>query len=259
MREAILSLLRCAEQLFSRVLEDVEPYSKPDRIGHMLLFRRFTDSQQEYCRSILILYEADCFQGTIPVLRALVEVSVAQILLHQDNDSTLWDVLKSDERVRIAEALKTIGWPCDQGDIYAQLSKMTHPCRTSAFLGRTLDFASEPLKSLVTRKDLAGMAGIILSQGGRESEEAQQERWVFVALNTFDVAMSSLLTLYGADSPEKHWWSLQCLSQFELLAEHYPHIKQNLLWFRLPWQHSKVSQMEKLAVEILSKETDTDE
>jgi hypothetical protein len=72
MREAILALLRCAEQLFSRVLEDVEPYSKPDRIGHMLLFRRFTDSQQEYCRSILALYEADCFQGTMPVLRALV-------------------------------------------------------------------------------------------------------------------------------------------------------------------------------------------
>jgi hypothetical protein len=40
--------------------------------------------------------------------------------------------------------------------------QMTHPSRMSAFLGRTLDFEREPLKSLVTRKDVGGVAHVIL-------------------------------------------------------------------------------------------------
>ena len=129
---------------------------------------------------------------------------------------------------------------------------MTHPSRTSAFLGRTLDFESDPLKSLVAREDLAGIAGIILWQGGPENEEAQQEQWVFVALNTFDLAISSLFTLYGERGPVSHWWRKLCISQFQDLAENYPSMKQNLLWFRLPWQHSKESAVEKMIHDTLN-------
>jgi hypothetical protein len=70
----------------------------------------------------------------------LVEVSAAQLLLQRDEKfATLLELLKG-ERVKTDSALKNIGWPCSQNDIYAQLSRMTHPSRISAFLGRTLDF-----------------------------------------------------------------------------------------------------------------------
>ena len=256
MSDSIRNLLQCAEQMFGEVLGDIEPYSGPERLGHMLFFRRFTEWQYEYCRAILALYEASCFQGTIPLLRSLVEVSVAQVLLRRDTNFTALLELLKGERVHVGDALKQIGWPDSQSDIYALLSRMTHPSRTSAFLGRTLDFESEPLKSLVARKDLAGIAGIILWQGAREDEEAQQERWVFVALNTFDLAISSLFTLYGEGAPDSHWWPIKCVSQFEDLAENYPSMKQNLLWFRLPWQHSKESEVERMIGDILNEGDD---
>jgi len=250
MSDSIQGLLHCAEQMFGQVLNDIEPYNEHERLGHLLFFRRFTEWQYQYCRAIRALYEADCFQGTIPLLRSLVEVSVAQILLRRDTDfSTLFELLKG-ERVHVGDALKQIGWPDSQSDIYALLSRMTHPSRTSAFLGRTLDFEGEPLKSLVARQDLAGVAGIILWQGARENEEAQQERWVFVALNTFDLAISSLFTLYGSRAPDSYWWPDKCISQFEDLAENYLSMKQNLLWFRLAWPHSKCSEAERLVADI---------
>ena len=252
MSDTIRDLLQCAEQMFGRVLGEIEPYSGPERLGHMLFFRRFTEWQYAYCRAILALYETDCFQGTIPLLRSLVEVSVAQILLHRDRDfTTLLDLLKG-ERVHVAKALKQIGWPDSQDDIYALLSRMTHPSRMSAFLGRTLDFESGPLKSLVDREDIAGVASVILWQGARENEEAQRERWVFVALNTFDLAISSLFTLYGEHAPERDWWSLPCKREFEILAENHPSMKQNLVWYRFPWQHSKQSKVESLIAKSLS-------
>ncbi len=202
MSDSIQNLLQAAEEMFGQVLNEVEPYSRPERLVHMLFFRRFTEWQYEYCRAIRTLYEADCFQGTMPALRGLLEVSVAQILLHRDADfSTLLELLKG-ERVHVAAALKQIKWPDSQNDLYARLSRMTHPSRTSAFLGRTLDFDCEPLKSLAARQDIAGVAGVILWQGASESKEARQERWVFVALTTFDLAISSLFTLYGAHALE---------------------------------------------------------
>jgi len=104
-------------------------------------------------------------------------VSVAQVLLHRDTDfSTLLELLRG-ERIHVGGRLKEIGWPDSQSDIYALLSRMAHPSRTSAFLGRTLDFESEPLKSLVAREDITGVARVILWQGARENEEAQAERW----------------------------------------------------------------------------------
>jgi hypothetical protein len=69
MSDSIQGLLRCAEQMFGEVLNDIEPYSGAERLGHILFFRRFTECQYEYCRAILALYEAGCFQGTIPLLR----------------------------------------------------------------------------------------------------------------------------------------------------------------------------------------------
>jgi len=39
-------------------------------------------------------------------------------------------------------------------------------------LGRTLDFESAPLKSLVARKDIAGIAHVMLWTGAREEEAA---------------------------------------------------------------------------------------
>jgi hypothetical protein len=256
MSDTIRDLLHCAEQMFGRVLGEIEPYSGPEHLGHMLFFRRFAEWQHEYCRAILALYEAACFQGTIPLLRSLVEVSVAQILLQRDTDfSTLLELLKG-ECVHVGGALKQIGWPDSQSDIYALLSRMTHPSRMSAFLGRTLDFESEPLKSLVAREDIAGVAGAILWHGARENEEAQRERWVFVALNTFDLAISSLFTLYGEHAPERDWWSLQCKREFENLAENYPSMKQNLVWYRFPWQHSKQSKVESLIANSISSNGD---
>jgi len=252
MSDSIQNILRCAEQMFGQVLDDIEPYG-PERLVHLLFFRRFTEWQYEYCRTISLLSEANCFQGAIPVLRSLVEVSVAQLLLHRDQDfSTLLELLKG-ERVKTDDALRKIHWPTSQSDIYARLSQMTHPSRISAFLGRTLDFESEPLKSLVARKDIAGVARVILWMGAREDEEARQERWIFVALNTFDLALSSLFTLYGERAPDSHWWPHECISQFEALAETYPSMKRNLLWFRLPWTHSKYSEVERLLGDILNE------
>jgi hypothetical protein len=138
--DSIKALLNYAEQMFGEVLNDIEPYSGPEHLVHMLFFRRFTEWQYEYCRTIRTLYEANCFQGAIPVLRSLVEVSVAQLLLQLDeNFSTLLELLKG-EQVKTGSALKKINWPASQGDIYARLSQMTHPSRISAFLGRTLEF-----------------------------------------------------------------------------------------------------------------------
>jgi hypothetical protein len=174
--DSIQEILRAAEEMFGQVLNEIEPYYGPARVNHMLFFRRFTEWQYEYCRAIRTLYQADCFQGTMPVLRSLLEVSVAQILLRSDEDfSKLLELLKG-ERVHVQDALKRIGWPDSQNDLYARLSRMTHPSRTSAFLGRTLDFESDPLKSLVAKQDIAGVAAVILSQGARESKEARQER-----------------------------------------------------------------------------------
>ena len=250
--DSIRDLLHGAEQMFGDVLGDIEPYNEPHRVVHLLFFRRFTEWQHQYCRAILALYEAACFQGTLPILRSLVEVSVAQILLQRDTSFFNLLELLNGERVKVDDALKQIGWPRSQGDIYAQLSRMAHPSRTSAFLGRTLNFEVEPLKSLVTRKDLGGIARVILWQGGPESEEAQQERWVFVALNTFDLAISSLFTLYGASAPDRHWWQDASVSRFEELAENYPSIKENLLWCRLPWQHSKEGILAKMISSTLN-------
>jgi hypothetical protein len=122
---------------------------------------------------------------------------------------------------------------------------MTHPSRVNAFLGRTLDFESEPLKTLVSRKDSAGVAYMLLWQAAREDQYAEQERWVFIALNTFDVAISSLSTLYGKSAPEREWWDSTCIGTFETLAEQHPEMKGKLLWFRLPWEHSKSSQLDR--------------
>jgi hypothetical protein len=86
MSDSIQNLLHCAEQMFGQVLDDIEPYSGRERLVHLLFFRRFTEWQYEFCRTIRTLHEADCFQGAIPVLRSLVEVSVAQLLLHRNKD-----------------------------------------------------------------------------------------------------------------------------------------------------------------------------
>lgn len=208
-----------------------------------------------------MLFGADQFRAAIPILRALFEVSVAQVLLHQEarvespGDRAPWRIeeryvevlsLLKGEQVKTDAALKKIGWPVSQSDIYARLSKLAHVTTTAAFLERTVDFESEPLKSLVARKDIAGVANLILRTGGREDDGARKERWVFVALNTFDFAISSLFTVYGARAPECQWWPCQCISQFEDLAEDSPGMKRDLLWFCLPWQHSKYSEAERL-------------
>jgi hypothetical protein len=242
-RVAVLELLRGAEKIFNHVLVDVEPYHHESKLAHLLFFRRFTKLQYHYCRAIRTLFEADCWRGTIPLVRSLFEISVSQILLQRDEFSTMWELLKG-ERVHVADALEKIGWPRSENDIYAQLSRMTHPSRTSAFLGRTLDFQSEPLKTLTERKDLAGVASILLWKDEQERQDAGHERWVFLALNTFDVAISSLFTLYGAGAPEREWWDRSCIQTFKALAEHRPAMKGELLWFRLPWQNSKLSQLE---------------
>lgn len=122
--------------------------------------------------------------------------------------------LLKGETVKTHIALQKIGWPFSQSDIYARLSRMTHPSRRSAFLGRTLDFETEPLESLVAQRDIAGVAHVILWQGARENEEAQRERWAFIALNTFDLAISSLRTLYGASA----------LRMGKIVRERYPEL-----------------------------------
>jgi hypothetical protein len=231
MSDSIQDLLAYAEQMFGQVLNDIEPYNGPNRLLHLLFFRRFTEWQYEYCRTIRTLHAADCFQGAIPVLRSLVEVSVAQLLLHRDLDYSLLLELLSGERVKTDAALKKINWPSSQSDIYARLSQMTHPSRISAFLGTTLDFETEPLKSLVTRQDIAGVASVILWTGAREDEKAREERWVFMALNTFDLAISCLFTLYAARAHESHWWPYEGIAKYEDLADNYPRMKKDLLWF----------------------------
>jgi hypothetical protein len=246
-------LLLGTEEMFGQVIPDVEPFDASSRLVHLFFFRRFTEWQLEYCRAIRLLYEADCVHGAIPVLRSLVEVSAAQVHLHRDVEfSVLLEVLNG-ERIRTDDALKTINWPVGQSDIYARLSRMTHASRTSAFLGRTLDFEEEPLKSLVAQKDIAGVAGVIFWQASREDGEARRQRWAFIALNTFDLAISCLFTLYGSAAPEYGWWNLSCISLFETLAEQYS-MKQDLLWFRLPWKHSKESRMQKSIREFYAAE-----
>jgi hypothetical protein len=109
MSDLVKELLRGAETMFGEILNEGEPYNQPEHLVHMLLFRRFTEWQYEYCRAIGLLYEANCFQGAIPILRSLVEVTVAQILLQRVADfSVLLELLKG-ERVRVASALKQIG------------------------------------------------------------------------------------------------------------------------------------------------------
>jgi hypothetical protein len=256
MRDPVQTLLQCAEEMFGEVMNDVEPYSRPEHVVHMLFFRRFTEWQYGYCRTLRTLREADCLQGAIPVLRCLVEVSAAQLLLQRDERlATLLELLKG-ERVKTDSALKSIGWPSSQSDIYARLSRMTHPSRISAFLGRTLDFESEPLKSLIAQQDIAGVAHVFLWQGARENKEAHHERWAFVALNTFDLAISSLRTLYGASAPERGWWPGQSIAQFEGLAKDYPAIKQDFLWFRLNWPPSQHSALEKSLAGFFDGESD---
>ena len=45
--------------------------------------------------------------------------------------------------------------------------------------------------------------------------------------------ISSLFVLYGERAPEREWWDSSCIRTFEVLAEHHPAIKGELLWFRL--------------------------
>ena len=97
---------------------------------------------------------------------------------------------------------------------------------------------------MVAQENIGGVARIILWEGARENEKAQQERWVFVALTTFDLAICSLFTLYGAQAPEREWWQRECISVFEGLAKRHPNMQQELLWFRLPWPYSKHSRLE---------------
>lgn len=54
------------------------------------------------------------------------------------------------------------------------------------------------------------------------TRKLRQSDGVFVALNTFDVALSSLFTLYGEHASERDWWPLQCKRDFEKLADDYP-------------------------------------
>jgi hypothetical protein len=246
LNRSIGELLLGAEELFGQVLGELEPYREPRYLVHMLFFRRFTEWQCEYCKAIRRLNETDCLLGAIPVLRSLVEVSAAQVRLQRDTDYSILTELLDGERIRIAGILKDIGWPDSQRDIYARLSNMAHPTITKAFLGKTLDLESEPLKSFVARKDLLGIANMILWHAAPESEKARQDRWVFVALNTFDLTVSSLFALYGPEAPERGWWGqFERLATFEALAEQYPNMKAELLWFRLPWMHSKESEMKR--------------
>ena len=62
-RDAVLELLAGAEHMFNHVLGDVEPYHEPERLVHLLFFRRFTERQYQYCRAIRTLFEADCWPG----------------------------------------------------------------------------------------------------------------------------------------------------------------------------------------------------
>jgi hypothetical protein len=246
-----LKLLTGAEQMFHHVLGDVEPYHEAERLVHLLFFRRFTELQYHYCRAIRTLFEADCWQGTIPLVRSLVEMSVAQIFLQRGDFPKMWELLKG-ERVNVSKALKEIGWPDSQDDIYSRLSLMTHPSRISAYLGRVIDFESEPLKTLTANQDLAGVASIILCEGRREDQNEEHERWVFLALNTFDVAISSLFTLYGERAPEREWWDSSCIRTFEALAEHQPAMRGKVLWFRPPREHR--SRLERSLSDLFNSE-----
>ena len=274
--DSIRALLNGAFQMFGGLYEDVPPYNRPDQRLHLLFFRRLTELQCDYCRALLTLYDTDQFRAAVPVLRALFEVSVAQVLLHQETridrsaDRLAWrieechvEVLKllNGERVKTDAALKKINWPASQTDIYARLSKLAHITTTAAFLGRTLDFEKDTtIQSLIGRKDIAGVASEILRRAAPEGAEARQARWAFIALNAFDVAVSSLFTLYDSEvpesrAPERHWWSTECVALFEEFASSSslsdPTIKQDLLWFRLGSErpHSKQSRDE---VEIAS-------
>ena len=94
MSDSIQTLLLCAEEICGEVLNDVEPYNRPENVVHMLFFRRFTEWQYEYCRTIRTLHEANCLHGAILVLRSLFEVSAAQLLLQRDEQfATLLECL----------------------------------------------------------------------------------------------------------------------------------------------------------------------
>jgi hypothetical protein len=45
MSDSIQTLLLCAEEIFGEVLNDIEPYNRPEHVVHMLFFRRFTEWQ----------------------------------------------------------------------------------------------------------------------------------------------------------------------------------------------------------------------
>jgi hypothetical protein len=62
---------------------------------------------------------------------------------------------------------------------------------------------------------------------------------VFVALTTFDLAISSLLRLYGAQASKCMWWRQEYISLFVALAETYQSMKQDWLWFRLECSYAK--------------------
>jgi hypothetical protein len=51
MSDPIQDLLDGAQQMFGQVLEDSAPHSGPERLLHVLFFRRFTEWQYEYCRT----------------------------------------------------------------------------------------------------------------------------------------------------------------------------------------------------------------
>jgi hypothetical protein len=181
--DAVGSVLDSAIRIFGHVLHDVEPYDEPTDCVRMSFFRRLTELQDEYCRGIRALYDSRCSQSALPVLRSLVEVTVAQVSLHRDHDSGRMLQLLQGGRVKTDAALKAIDWPASQSDIYARLSQMAHPSRVSAFLGRMVDWESEPLKSLIARQDMAGIAHLLFWDAAPEDEEARQERWTFIALN----------------------------------------------------------------------------
>jgi hypothetical protein len=267
--ESTRELLDGAFQMFGGVCEDSSPHDRPDQRLYLLFFRRLSELQCDYCRALLTLYETDQLRAAMPVLRALFEVSVAQVFLHQEAKAeppsapTGWRIeeryaealnLLNGGRVKMGYALKKIGWPASQSDIYARLSKLTHVTAASAFAERAVNLEEDPvITSLIGRKDVAGVAAEILRRAAPESAEARQVRWEFVALNAFDVTISSLFTLYDLEAPksrapERHWWPSGCVALFEDLASSLPDpaIKQDLLWFRLEprWAGSKQSRDE---------------
>lgn len=256
-------LLLAAEEIFGHVTCEAEPYNHPDLLVKMNCFRRFAEWQYEYSRSIRILYEADCLRGAIVSLRGLFEVTVAQVLFKKENDPTgVLEVLKG-ERVKIDLALKEIGWPCQQDDLYARLSKLSHPTRKSAYAERNVDFDKEPLKSLAAQNDLKRIAAELVLGGCAQSPDEKKKQWAFVALNTYDICISSLLSIYGESTHKRHFWSDANNQTFERIAEKHPEVKDYLLWFRLQFRATRTCavdrKIKRWALEIAERHAFEDE